>query len=90
MIYQALKIRSKKDTNKEKINYNQNQDWMSTFHQKKSEMIDTSSPKTSKNDFKQMFSEKGGNKVFNEIEVPHKSISGFLSKNLSCFSNLSE
>ena len=72
MIYQALKIRSKKDTNEEKINHNQNQDWMSTFHQKKSEMIDTSSPKTSKNDFEQMFSEKGGNKVFNEIEVPNK------------------
>ena len=42
MIYQALKIRSKKDTDEEKINDNQNQDWMSTFHQKKSEMIDTS------------------------------------------------
>ena len=70
----TLKIRSKKDTDEEKINDNQNQDWMSTFHQKKSVMIDTTSPKTSKNDFKQMFSEKGGNKVFNEMEVPNKDI----------------
>ena len=74
MIYQALKIRSKKETNDEKIDNNQNQDWMSTFHQKKSNTIDTSSPKTTRNEFKQMFSDRGGNKVFNEIEIPNKDI----------------
>ena len=73
MIYQALKIRSKKETNDEKIDDNQNQDWMSTFHQK-SNTTDTSSPKTTRNEFKQMFSDRGGNKVFNEIEIPNKDI----------------
>ena len=74
MIYQALKIESKKETNDEKIDDNQNQDWMSTFHQKKSNTTDTSSPKTTRNEFKQMFSDRGGNKVFNEIEIPNKDI----------------
>jgi|TARA_Y100000746_G_scaffold206295_1_gene193951 hypothetical protein len=74
MIFQALRIRSNKKTQEERTNENKNEDWMSTFHEKKDEIIDISSPTTSKNDFEKMFSEKGGNKVFNEIDIPNKDI----------------
>ena len=74
MIFQALRIRSNKKTQEERTNENKNEDWMSTFHEKKNEIIDISSPTTSKNDFEKMFSEKGGNKVFNEIDIPNKDI----------------
>jgi len=74
MIFQALRIRSNKKTQEERTNENKNEDWMSTFHEKKEEIIDISSPTTSKNDFEKMFSEKGGNKVFNEIDIPNKDI----------------
>ena len=74
MIFQALRIRSNKKIQEERTNENKNEDWMSTFHEKKDEIIDISSPTTSKNDFEKMFSEKGGNKVFNEIDIPNKDI----------------
>ena len=74
MIYQALKIRSNRNAPKEISSKNENRDWMSTFHKKSNNEININSPITSTDEFKQMFSAKGGEKSYKNIESPSKEI----------------
>jgi hypothetical protein len=74
MIYQALKIRSQRNTQKNKGITQNNKEWMSTFFVKKKNKENLDSPSISKAEFKQMFSEKGGDKQIPIIPLQEKGI----------------
>ena len=74
MIYQALKIRSQRNTQKNKGVTQNNKEWMSTFFVKNKNKENLDSPSISKAEFKQMFSEKGGDKQIPIIPLQEKGI----------------
>ncbi len=74
MIYQALKIRSKRFHFEKKGVDIKQKDWMSTFFLRKNKEINLESPTIDKNEFEQMFSEKTGNKKIEEVPMPNKNV----------------
>lgn len=62
MIYNALKIRAERTNLVTKDEVKSEKDWMSTFFVKKNNNVNLESPSINKNEFKQKFSEKVGNK----------------------------
>ena len=74
MIYNALKIRSERDDLETYDKPIKNKDWMSTFFMKKNKEINVDSPSMNKDEFKQMFTKKVGNKQIEEIVNTDKNI----------------
>ena len=74
MIFQALKIRSQRNNSENKGVVSKEKDWMSTFFLRKNKEIHIESPSMNKNEFKQMFSEKTGNKKIEDAPMPNKNI----------------
>jgi len=74
MIYNALKIRSERNKLETYEKPIKNKDWMSTFFMKKNKDINVDSPSMNKDEFKQMFTKKVGNKKIEEIINTDKNI----------------
>ena len=74
MIYNALKIRAQRNQTVSINKSTKNNDWMSTFHNKKNKELNLESPTINKNEFQQMFSEKSGHKNIENTPMPEKEI----------------
>ena len=74
MIYNALKIRAQRNQTVSINKSTKNNDWMSTFHNKKNKELNLESPTINKNEFQQMFSEKSGHKNIENTPMPGKEI----------------
>ena len=74
MIYNALKIRAQRNHVVPNNPSTKDNDWMSTFHNKKNQEIIPNSPTMNKNEFKQIFSEKSGHKNIENTPMPGKEV----------------
>ena len=74
MIFQAIKIRSKRINKKDNENIEKNGEWMSKFFERKKRIENVESQSISKAEFKQMFSNKTGNKEIPAITTFEKEI----------------
>ena len=74
MIYNALKIRAQRNHVVPNNPSTKDNDWMSTFHNKKNQEIIPNSPTMNKDEFKQIFSEKSGHKNIENTPMPGKEV----------------